>query len=314
MNQEENQNLEEQYKNIVNMTEAQNEAPLNLGKVDMSKHSTQKAADPDTVLGYYTIDMVNLPSGGRFYPADSVISIRSAKVAEIRHFSTVDDSNLIDIEEKLNYIVKSCIRFTSKSKVLSYKDILEEDRVFLLLSIRDLTFPEPENKLTVTAKTKDGEEFEAEIASKYFQLSRIPDDIQKYYDDSTRRFEIQTKSFGTITMCPPTIGVMEVITDYIRVRQTERKPWDQSFLQILPYIQKDWRGFNEAAIFKGEVEFQAWNERKYMLVYKLAEQMKIGVQPEMLVQHEDEEVLVPISFRDGIKSLFIIQDFSSELL
>lgn len=313
MSKEENQNLEEQYKKMVETTE-QHDAPINLGKVDMSRHATQTAQDPDAVLGYYNIELENLPSGGRFYPADAVISIRSARVAEIRHFSTVDDSNLVDIEEKLNYIIKNCIRFTSKNKVLSYKDILEEDRVFLLLSIRDLTFPEPENKLMVTAKTKDGEEFDVEIASRYFQLSNIPDEIQKYYDPSTRCFEVQTRSFGTISMRPPSIGVMEVITDYIRVRQMEKKPWDQSFIQILPYIQLDWRGFNEAAIFKGEVNFQAWNEKKYMLVYKLAEQMKIGVQPEMLVQHEDEEVLVPISFRDGIKSLFIIQDFSSELL
>lgn len=314
MSQEENQNLGENYKKMV---EAAEQAPVqeaNLGKVDMNRYATQTAGDADAILGYYNIEMENLPSSGKFYPVGSSISIRSAKVAEIRHFSTVDDGNLLDIEEKLNYIIKSCVRFTSKAKVLSYKDIVEEDRVFILLSIRDLTFPEPESKLTVKATTKDGEEFDAEIASKFFQLSKVPAEIEKYYDETTRSYEIQTRTLGTIAMRPPTIGIMEVITDYIRVKQIEKKPWDQSYLQILPYIQQDWRGFNEASIFKGEVEFQAWDSKKYMLVYKLAEQMKIGVQPEMLVPHEDEEVLVPISFRDGIKSLFIVQDFSGELL
>jgi hypothetical protein len=314
---QENENLQDQYKQLVQQAEQIEDVqpePLNLGKVDMNRFATQTAQDADVILGYYNIELENLPSGGKFYPADATISIRSAKVGEIRHFSTVDEGNLIDIEEKLNYIIKSCIRFVSKSKVYSYKDILEEDRIFLLLSIRDLTFPEPELKLTVKAKTKDGEEFDAEIASRYFQLSRVPEDIEKYYDDQTRAYEIQTRSFGTITMRPPTIGVMEQVTDYIRVRQIEKKPWDQSYLQILPYIQKDWRGFNEASIFKGEVAFNSWNEKKYMLVYRLAEKMKIGVQPEMLVQHEDEEVLVPITFRDGIKSLFIVQDIAGELL
>jgi hypothetical protein len=42
--------------------------------------------------------------------------------------------------------------------------------------------------------------------------------------------------------------------------------------------------------------------------------MRIGVQPEMLVPHEDEEVLVTIGFRDGIKSLFVVQDIAGELL
>lgn len=316
---QENQNMDEHYKQLVEQAETpaaetQSPEPINLGKVNMDRFSTQKAEDPDFHLGYHNIELENLPSGGKFYPAECNISIRAAKVAEIRQFSTVDENNLLDIEDKLNYIIKSCIRFTSRTKVLSYKDILEEDRVFLLLSIRDLTFPEPESKLTVKATTKDGEEFDAEISSKYFQLSRVPEEIEKYYDAETRAFEIQTKSFGTITMRPPTIGVMEAITNYIRVRQIEKKPWDQSYLQIAPYLQLDWRGFNDSAIFKGEVNFNAWDSKKYMLVYKLAEKMKIGVQPEMLVPYEDEEVLVPISFRDGIKSLFIVQDFSGELL
>lgn len=315
----ENQNMDEHYKKLVEQAEnSANESetpePIDLGKVNMDRFATQRAADPDVHLGYHNIELGNLPSGGKFYPQDCSISIRAAKVAEIRQFSTVDENNLLDIEDKLNYIIKSCIRFTTRAKVMSYKDILEEDRVFLLLSIRDLTFPEPESKLTVKATTKDGEEFDAEIASKYFQLSRVPDEIEKYYDHETRSYEIQTRSFGTITMRPPTIGVMEAITNYIRVRQVEKKPWDQSYLQIAPYIQQDWRGFNDAAIFKGEVTFNSWDSKKYMLVYKLAEQMKIGVQPEMLVPYGDEEVLVPISFRDGIKSLFIVQDFSGELL
>jgi hypothetical protein len=51
-----------------------------------------------------------------------------------------------------------------------------------------------------------------------------------------------------------------------------------------------------------------------LLVYRLAEKMRIGVQPEMLVPFGDEEVLVTIGFRDGIKSLFVVQDIAGELL
>ena len=182
------------------------------------------------------------------------------------------------------------------------------------MSIRDLTFPEPESKLTVKATTKDGEEFDAEISAQYFQLSKVTEEIEKYYDDEARAFAIKTKSFGTIMMRPPSIGVMEAITNYIKVRQIEKKQWDQSYLQILPYISLDWRGFTDEKIFKGEVDFHSWNTQKYSLVYRLAEKMRIGVQPEMLVPFGDEEVLVTIGFRDGIKSLFVVQDIAGELL
>ena len=308
-------NLEDQYKNIVDSTEnSSTNEPVNLGSVNMDRYSNQKAQDADVHLGYHAVDAAGLPSGGRFYPDDAVISVRAAKVGEIRNFSIVDENNLVDMEEKLNYIVKNCVRIFSGKKKLSYKDILEEDRFYILLSIRDLTFPEPENKLITKARDKDGVEFDAEISAKYFQISDVPEDISKYYSHEARTFNIETKSFGIIDMSPPTIGIMEVITDYIKTRQVNGGQWDQSFLQILPYIQKDWRGFNEKAIFQGEIEFQGWNERKYMLVYRLAEKMRVGIKPEMLVQHEDEEVHVPINFRDGLKSLFVISDITGELL
>lgn len=305
-------NLDDAYKNIVENQE--NPKPVDLGSVNMDRFKTQTASDADVVLGYHSIEMSTIPSGGRFYPEGSQISVRAAKVAEIRNFSIVDETNLLDIEEKLNYIIKHCVRFTSKARVLSYKDILEEDRFFILLSIRDLTFPEPENSLQTTARDSDGVEFDVRIDAKYFQTSEVPEEIQKYYSEEDRLFNVETKSFGTIKMSPPTIGIMEVVTDYIKVRQIEKKPWDQSFLQILPYIQQSWKGFNDKSIFKGEIDFQSWNERKYMLIYQLADKIKVGIQPDMLVPHGDEEVLVPINFRDGIKSLFLIQDLSGELL
>lgn len=311
MSEEKEINLDDQYKNLVESSE---NGVVNLGSVDMNRYNPQKAQDADFHLGYHTIDKSSLPSNGRFYPEDTTISVRSAKVAEIRNFSIVDETNLVDMEEKLNYIVKNCVRIQSGKKKMSYKDILEEDRFFILLSIRDLTFPEPENKLMTTAKDKDGLDFDVEISAKYFQLSNIPDDIERYYSIEKRSFMVETKSFGTIEMKPPTIGIMEIITDYIKSKQLTGGKWDQAFLQILPYIQKDWRGFNEKEIFRGEIEFQGWNERKYMLVYRLAEKMKVGIKPEMLVMHEDEEVFVPINFRDGLKSLFIISDIAGELL
>lgn len=312
-NQDNEQNSEEQYRQMVEEKE-NHEERLDLGKVNMERYATQKALDPDMHLGFHNVDISTLPSGGRFYPVGSKLAIRPAQVSEVRHFSTIDEGNLLDIEDKLNHIVKNCTRFNSGTKVLSYKDILEEDRIYILLSIRDLTFPEPESKLTVKASTKDGEEFDAEISAQYFQLSKVTEEIEKYYDDEARAFAIRTKSFGVIMMRPPSIGVMEAITNYIKVRQIEKKQWDQSYLQILPYISLDWRGFTDEKIFKGEVDFHSWNTQKYSLVYRLAEKMRIGVQPEMLVPFGDEEVLVTIGFRDGIKSLFVVQDIAGELL
>ena len=308
-------NLDEQYKKIVESEESPAEAPKDLGKVDMSKFQPEEAREADVILGYHNLDVSNLPSNGMFYPEDIRISIRSAKVQEIRHFSTINEQDVLDIDEKLNSIVETCTKVTCPSKKMSYKDLLEEDRFYLILSIRDLTFPEPESKLTVDyTQKKTGEKHNIEIKKEYFQYFQVPDEIAKYYDKEGKCFSISTKSFGIIEMRPPTIGVMQKITAYIREKQREEANIDQSVLQVAPYLIKEWRGFTDKNIFDFEIEMNGWTNQKYSLIYNLAEKMKVGVQPNMLVTLGDEEEQVPINFRNGLKSLFIVQDFSSELL
>jgi len=310
--------LEQQYQAVVSQTEQpaqeEREEPVNLGKVNMERFATQTAEDPDFHLGYHAIPLVNLPSGGMFYPEDTEISIRSAKVAEIRHFSTIDETNILDVDDKLNTILEACVRVLNRAKRMSYKDLCEEDRFYIILSIRDLTFPEPESKLTVDHIDKKGEKHTIDIKKEYFQYFRIPESLDKYYDIEKKTFMIETKSFGTITMRPPSIGVMQKMTSYIKEKQKNGGKIDQSVLQIMPYLISEWRGFSDNDIFKFEIEMNGWSNKKYSLIYKLAEQMKVGIQPNMSVQLGDDEEVVPISFRDGIKSLFIVQDFAGELL
>ena len=107
---------------------------------------------------------------------------------------------------------------------------------------------------------------------------------------------------------------MTEVTKYIKDRQEKNLNVDQSLIQILPYLVADWRSFNSKAIFDLEVDMSGWDHRKYSLIYKLAEEMRVGIKPEMVVPIGDDMEDVPINFRDGIKSLFIVQDITGELL
>ena len=326
-NQEEKIDLEAQYKDIVENTEQENskeETPkpvvpevINQGKVNMDRFTggAGKARDADTILGYHDVPVSVLPSKGRFYPQSTEVSIRSAKVAEIRHFSTVDEQNILDIDSKLNSILESCVRVTCKTRRLSYKDLCEEDRFYIVLSVRDLTFPEPESKLKVDHQDKKGKSHEIVIEKKYFKYFSIPQELEKYYDENERAFLIETKSFGTIKMRPPSIGIMQQMTGYIKERQEKGIEIDQSILQVMPYLSTEWRGFDKKKIFDFEMEMNTWSNKKYSLIYKIAEKLKVGIQPNMAVTLDGgEDVEIPINFRDGIKSLFIVQDIAGELL
>ena len=302
-----------------------NQAPLGNISERHHQYDDEEAARIKTVkdrMGYLELVQDNLPSKGMFYLNDTKIFIRAATVKEVRSFSTVEETNPMDVDEKLNDILLSCTKIEMKGKRGSFKDILEEDRLFVILSVRELTFKEGENRLMLTPNKIDCNADDCPMRTKYelrtntLQSYGTNDDIEKYYNETERLFVMPTRSSGTIRMAPPTIGVMRVITDYIKQKDADKQSWDKAFLQIIPYLQRDWRGFNDQSLFDMEVEYQGWNMTKYTTLFRLAEKMRIGVKQEMT--HECDrcgaEVTVPVDFPGGIKSLFVVSDLDTELL
>jgi len=298
----------------------------NLGKVEMGKNQLNMN-DPEIkrlheIAGHQTLDLSQLPSKGKFYRDDLRILIRPARVGEIREFSTLDENNLKDVDDRLNSIMVNCVKIMYDNGIGSYKDVLEEDRIYVILSVRELTFKQGENKLMmpVTKKACKNSTCKSqsaiELRTENLQFFEVSDVLEKYYDEVNRCYSVQTKNYGVITLAPPTIGVMRAITDFARQREEKNLPWDKSMLAVLPYLQREWRNWDKKAIFESTSAFQGWDTNKYALIYRLAEQMKIGVNPEMIFPCNEcgEEVTVPLSFPGGIKSLFIISDITSELL
>ena len=64
---------------------------------------------------------------------------------------------------------------------------------------------------------------------------------------------------------------MQEVTAYLKDRQEKDQDFDRAFLQVLPYMQADWRGLSLNKIFQMEMEYKGWDEKKFMLVYRLAE-------------------------------------------
>jgi hypothetical protein len=292
--------------------------PQGLGKVQVgrSEEEFEELRQINERMGYIPLLTNNLPSQGRFYRNDVQVSIRAARVAEIRDFSTMDENNLFDVDEKLNNILATCVRVEFTGRRGSYKDLLEEDRLFIILSIRELTFKTGENKLIMKSRCEQcshDNEYELKTTTLQYHDSS---ELNKYYDAEMKAFVFSTKTEGTVVMAPPTIGVMRVVTEFIKNKEQKKEKWDKSFLQVLPYLHREWRGFDDKAIFQMNVEFNSWSEKKFSIVYRLAEKMRIGVKQElnMLCANCDAEVAVPVTFPGGVKSLFVVSDIFEELL
>lgn len=273
---------------------------------------------------YHNIPLDCLPSLGRFYPDNTQITIRAARVDEIREFSAIDETDIKDVTDKLTYMISQCVKVYYGNVPGSYRDLLSADKIVLILKIREITFldgmssiklPVPANACeTVGCKTQDTVIFNS---SKLNFTTPAPE-LEKYYDSVNKCYNVRTKSFGTITLFPPSIGVTSIITNWIVEQAKGEKKFDAALTEILQYMVGNWRRLNNKSIFDILGELSTWSTEKFTLVYRLIEKINIGIEFELKDRCATcgGEITVPITFPDGYKSLFVptVSDFGDELL
>jgi hypothetical protein len=299
------------------------EEPVGLGKVE-TRRIPQAEFSPGLDFGWKNLPLTVLPSRGFFYPEGTKIAIRSAEVKEIRHFSTIDEDDLIDLDEKLNFILSKCstMHFPNEG-VVSYKDLKHEDRFFLVMAIRDLTFVQGENRIIITPDSKcenknacpinNGVELRTGVLSSY----DIDQRVMKYYSPSTRNFVFPVRKIGKeISMTVPSIGVMDAVSEFVIDCGRKGREIDESFIKIAPFIFDEWRDLDSLKIMQKMRESDNWSKEEFSLYYELCETIKIGTALDINIQCPTcgAEVTAPITFPGGFKSLFVISDIFGELL
>ena len=309
---------EKEQKIITEIGNIKNNKPKDDGRYD------EELSRLDRLRDYHNIPLDCLPSLGRFYPDNTRISIRAARVNEIREFSAIDENDIKDVTDKLTYMVSQCVKVYYGNVPGSYRDLLSADRIVLILKIREITFldgmssiklPVPANACeTIGCKPQDTIVFN----STKLNFLTPSNELEKYYDSVNKCYNIRTKSFGVITLYPPTIGVTSIVTNWIVEQAKEEKKIDATLTEILQYLVGDWRKLNSKSIFNILGELSTWSTEKFTLVYRLIEKINVGIEFELKDRCETcgGEITVPISFPDGYKSLFVptVSDFGDELL
>lgn len=275
---------------------------------------------PGVPHGYIEIFPDAFPTQGLFYPSNTRFFVRAATVEAIRHFSTIDETSPFSVNEGLIDVIKMCLLIKTQGKPLTYKDIKDDDRIHIILAIREVTFVRGENKLAVKVECSCGKENEIEVRNSSFRRADPVDEIMRYYDENGKRFVFKTKSFGDIIITPPSIGIATIVTDYIQKLgaegKTKAKQMDMSFIKMLPFLVQDYRMTDEKAIKRMHVEFLSWGPEKFQFMNALVEKIRLGVKETLFSSCEQcgEEITTPVTFPGGIRSLFVVSDLSGELI
>lgn len=259
-------------------------------------------------LGWIPLKLEDFPTRGLFYPKDTVVAIRSATGGEIRHWSTLQEDDLAALDDMLNYIIERCLTIKSgdpNAGHLSWKDIKEVDRFYILLAIHELTFPNGENKLQV--KVSDTKKID--VKKDMVNYISLDPKLMKYYDEDERCFVLRLKSGKIIKLDLPTVGVTQWLKNFIIRKQRAQEFIDEDYLTFAPFLVRNWRGLTEELYLKFVEDSHTWDVVTISLLTHVKKLFSDTIDP--VIRYTDEggvEQIAPLNFQGGIKSIFLISD------
>lgn len=267
-----------------------------------------------STLGYLSVDLNAIPLGN-FYKTGTQIKIRAATVAEVQAYSVVDDSNMIDVTEKMNQILSNCVKVIhTNGSVGSYRDIKDGDRIVLIFMVRELTFQQGTN-LAKDVKCQCGNPFKiyyrATPNSQYqrsFKFYKMNPKLEKYWqkDTKTFKFDIDGASYH---LAPPCIGIQESFFTEIKKNVASEMTPNVSFMKISPYLLWDRVSITEDGIKKKEDEFKNLNMKTFQILNKAVDLMKFGIEHLYSICPKcATEVHTSMSFPGGASGIFIVPD------
>ena len=266
-------------------------------------------------LGYIELSVKDLPSGGIFYPEGTKMFVRSASGEDIKQWSMTNDEDITAIDDAINAIIERCVSVSTpdgSETRLTWKDVKELDRLYLLFAIRDFTFIDGHNELKVVVD----EGTEVVVKKDNITFVDFPEGIYKYYNETERCFSIPSKTpgIGNINFYLPSTGVNQWLRNYILNKRQNQEGFDESFIQIAPILIKDYRKLNAKSYTDLYLYSNKFSGSDWAVINHVWKTIRQAVAPK--VNYTDDggvEHTAPLNFRGGILSIFVPADAVEEL-
>lgn len=262
-----------------------------------------------TDLSYFNFDIKDFPCG-MFYDDGTVIMVRPATVKEIQYYSMVDDNNIYDIIEKMNHMIHSCVKIKYRNGTIkSYLDLKDQDRLYTIFLIKELTF-QNSNSLTVkTTCPHCGSEQNIEMCRKNFIFYKPDDNLMKFFDSTTKTFKFELKNGKYYELAPPNIGLQKSFTEYIIKETQEKRQFNLSFLKIIPFMLIGRNSISIDEIKNKLKQFESMDDISFQFLNSVIDKMTFGIKElHSYCTSCGGEVRTEMSFPSRASSLFIIHN------
>lgn len=301
--------------------EEKKEEPIrqSLGEIKSYQETPELSAASES--SWKLLDLRGLPSQGLFYPAGAELLLRPAKTKEIRHWSTIDENDPLDVREKINFILNACTKLrVAGGRPLNFNDFLEVDRYHILFRLHELTFPNQENKLFANIKCKnDGHINNTHVVSQNLKGFEYPKELMKWYSPEDRCFKIVSEKLNEIFyLYLPTIGTENKFRNKRQEDIDRGVEIDDAFYEFGPYLINEWRTLSPHDIVDLKFASNTWPENKFVFIHKFTEQLKkASLNKVASVCEKCKDVTESHVFSQGsftIKDIFIISIGLDELI
>jgi len=188
---------------------------------------------------WHDLPLQTLPLGKLYHPGFR-FEFRAAELAEIQHYSTIDNNDVLDIRNKLNDILKACLKVTlPNNKPGSYLDLKLGDRIYVIYTIREITFQKGKI-LSVPVQCpneKCNNKFDIELVRPHIEIYDQTEEIWNFYVPQYQGFVFNTTiSEEPILINLPTIGIQESFRKWMQDKEYKNEEIDESFVKIAPYL------------------------------------------------------------------------------
>ena len=297
---------EEEYlrRHLSELEQSKMQAQIN--STDDSQKS-QPDSSRATDLQYFNFDIRELPCG-KYYPAGTMFMVRPAQVREIQAYSMVDDQNFVDVVEKMNDMLQACVRIKyPDGKVASFLEVKDQDRLFLIFLIRELTFQQG-NNLSVTTSCTCGQQVPIELRRENFHFHEIDEKLDKYFNNGSRCFNFKTINGKSFDVTPPNIGLQKSFTEYIIKENNEKRNPNMAFLKIIPFMMPGRTSITYDGIKAKVAEFEKMDDISFQFLNAAVSKLTIGIKELKKKCSCGEEVHTDMQFPNGASGIFVIHD------
>jgi hypothetical protein len=282
----------------------------NKSKDDSFDNNLKSVSDSSTLsdLQYFSFD-VNLLPCGRFYPIGTLLMVRPALVKEIQSYSMVDDNNFYDIVEKMNSMLQSCVRVKyTDGRVGSYLEVKDQDRLYLIFLIRELTFQQGNSLSVKSICPCDNSEIQVELKRENFAFHEIDEKLDRFFNRSSNSYIFKLKNGREYEVTPPNIGLQKSFTDYIIKENNEKRTPNLSFLKIIPFLLTGRTSITYDGIKAKLKEFEEMDDISFQFLNSAISKMTFGIKELKKDCGCGDEVRTEMQFPNGASGIFVIHD------